>query len=101
MALIERLMHTDPDVTRNMSTHEFVSAGFEIVFGDRTRAEIKTYYNMTQEDKDEFDALADTITGNDNAKLKRLYEIERVLMCAEGRMDWYDTEAKVRTRLGI
>lgn len=101
MALIERLIHIDPDQTRHIAVHEFVAVIFEIAFGPRTKAEIKTYYNMTQEDKDEFDDLADTVSGTELQKFKRIFEFEQVLLCAEGRMTWYNTEAKVRTRLGI
>ena len=103
MALIERLMGNpfEPDQDRKVSVHEFCSAMYEVAFGPRTLAQIKTYYAMDAADSAEADALAALVTGGDLAKFRRIEEFHHVFILAEHRVTFYTTPAEVRARLGI
>jgi hypothetical protein len=104
MALVERLMGIpfEPDQARKIAVHEFAAGCYEVAFGPRTVAEIKAYYAMTPEDAAEFDALAAKITGTDAVKHRLVFQIEQVFILAEMRAaPFYETPAKVRSRLGL
>lgn len=101
MALIDRLMHFDPDDARNMSVHEFAAACFEVMEARRTVAQVKAYYAMDAADGVEFDALIAKVSGTDLAKFKTVFSFEQVLILAEGHVTGYSTPTEVRQRLGI
>lgn len=103
MALIERLMGEpfEPDPARKIAVHQFAAACYEVAFGPRTVAQIKSYYAMTTEDEADFDALTALVVGADAARHRIVFQMEQVLMLAEMRVPFYDTPAKVRTRFGI
>jgi hypothetical protein len=103
MALVERLMGEpfEPEATRKITVHEFAAASYEVAFGPRTVAEIKNYYAMTPEDAAEFDALTAKVTGTDAQRHRLVFQIEQVFILSEMRAPFYDTPAKVRSRLGL
>lgn len=101
MALVERLMHLDPDITRHIMVHQFFAAITEQLYGNLTAAQIQTYYAMTAEDLVDWDAIAaqfPTLIAN-----KALYaeHLHSAFLLAETRVPTYSTPAEVRTRLGI
>lgn len=103
MALIERLMGQphEPDVTKKMPVHQFTAACYEIAFGPRTVAQIKTYYAMDTETATEFDALVAKVVGTDAVRHRIIFQIEQVMLLAESSATNYDTPALVRSRLGL
>jgi hypothetical protein len=103
MALIERLMGPpdEPDLTKKIPVHQFAAACYEIAFGPRTVAQIKTYWAMSPADASEFDALVALVSGTDAVKHRLIFQIEQVFLLAEVRTTFYDTPALVRTRFGI
>src|SRR5690349_12424011 len=103
MALIERLMGEpfEADSAKRIPVHQFAAACYEIAFGPRTVAQIKTYYNMSAADATEFDALVAKVTGTDPVRHRIIFQFEQVLLLAETRATNYDTPALIRTRLGI
>jgi len=106
MALIDRLMGLAPDgVTPDpqgkISVHEFAAACFEVAFGPRTVAEMKSYYTMSAEDATELDALIAKVTGTDAIKHRVIFMFEQVLILAESKVTGYTTPALVRARLGV
>lgn len=104
-AIVERLMGApfETDDSRKIPVHEFAAACFEIAFGPRTVAQIKTYYNMTSADANEFDAMVGLVTGgsSDAVKHRIIFQFEQVFILAEHRATNYDTPTLVRSRLGI
>jgi len=103
MALIERLMGQpfEPDHERRISVHEFCSAMYEVAFGPRTLAQIKTYYAMDAADELEADLLAALVVGGDLAKFRKVEEFHHVLILAEHQATFYTTPTEVRARLGL
>jgi hypothetical protein len=101
MALVERLMHLDPDPVRHIAVHEFAAACYECLLGPRTVVQIKTYYVMDAEDAAEFDALVAKVNGTNAAKLQAIFSFEQVFILAEQGVTFYQTPAEVRVRLGI
>jgi hypothetical protein len=103
MALIERLMGApfEPDHARKITVHEFAASVYEVAFGPRTVAQIKTYYAMSPEEAAEFDLLAAQVTGTDAVKHRTIFQFEQIFLLAEVRAPFYDTPALVRSRLGI
>lgn len=103
MALIERLMgepfETDP--ARKIAVHQFAAMVYEVAFGPRTVAQIKSYYAMTPADAAEFDTLAAMVTGTDAVKHRIVFQFEQIFLLGEMRVPFYDTPALVRSRLGI
>jgi hypothetical protein len=103
MALIERLMGDpfEPNHALKIPVHQFAAACYEIAFGPRTVAQIKTYWAMDAATATEFDAMVALVTGTDAVKHRTIFQIEQVLLLAEMRTTFYDTPALVRTRFGI
>jgi hypothetical protein len=89
------------DSSRHITVHQFFAAAFEVAEGPRTRAQMKAFYNMTAEDEVDFDALVDTVSGNDGARALTLESFHVVFLLAEDRVPNYSTPAEVRSRLGI
>ena len=100
MALIERLMGTG-EPRNKIPVHEFTAACYEIAFGPRTVAQIKSYYNMDVAAAAEFDLLVAKVTGADAVRHRIIFQFEQVLILAETGAPFYDTPALVRARLGI
>ena len=103
MALIERLTKTDPDGTRHIAVHEFAAAMHVVAIGDRTKAQLKSHYNMTVADETEFDTLvANAPPASQTANLERyINRIHWVLILGEGEVPTYATDAEIRTELGL
>lgn len=103
MPLIERLMGSpfDLDASRKIAVHEFAAACYEVAFGPRTVAQIKSYYNMDVADATEFDTLTAQVSGTDAVKHRIVFQFEQVFILAEMRATFYDTPTLVRSRLGL
>lgn len=101
MALVERLMHLDPDPARQMAVHTFFAAVNEVGQGFLTSAQVQTYYAMTAEDLVDWNAVAALMPGAAAAKALFIERIHGVFILAEVRAPGYDTPAAVRTKLGI
>jgi hypothetical protein len=103
MSLIERLMGPpdEPDSSLKIPVHQFTAACYEVAFGPRTVAQMKTYWAMDTATATEFDAIVALVTGTDAVKHRIIFQIEQVLLLAELRTTFYDTPALVRTRFGI
>ncbi len=105
MTFVERLMHLDPEPDRDLSVHSFFAAAVEINAGNMTRAQLKSGLNMTPADEVDFDAIADTVTGSQAARLMALERIHAVFILAEDSksdpIPGYDTPANIRSKLGI
>ena len=103
MPLVERLTHSDPDDTRHIAVHEFVAAMHVVAIGDRTKAQLKSHYNMTAADETEFDTMvAAAPPAFQVANLERyINRIHWVLILSEGDVPTYQTDAQVRTELGL
>lgn len=104
MALIERLMG-EPFIAQGsglkIPVHTFAAACYEVAFGPRTVAQLKTYWNMDTADAAEFDAIVAKVTGTDAVKHRVVFQFEQVLILAEERAPFYETPAEVRSRLGL
>lgn len=114
--LIERLMNLaddgvspapkdQPDKAR-IRVHDFFAAQSEIIGGNLTVAQVKTFLNMDQATQDEYDALIATAPTGTNAtalanKALFIESIHSVFLLAERRYPNYSTPAEVRTRLGL
>ncbi len=101
MALIERLTHTDPDETRHIAKHVFAAALHVVAIGDRTRAQLKNFYNMTAEDESEFDTLVTNAPSGTAALERYINRIHWILLLNEAVVTTYTTDAEVRTELGL
>src|SRR3990172_11106788 len=103
MALIERLMKWEPESLwgPNISSHLFAATCYEVAFGPRTVAQIKTHWQMSVADAAEFDLMAAMVTGADLQKFRKIFEFEQVCMLGQARVPSYDTPALVRARLGL
>lgn len=101
MALVERLMHLDPDESRNMAVHTFFAALTEMANGKLTSAQIQTYYNMTTEDLVDWNAVAALMPSQVANKALFVEHIHAAFILAEDRVPTYTTPAEVRARLGI
>ncbi len=101
MALVERLMHLDPDESRNMAVHTFFASLTEMVSGKITGAQIQTYYAMTAEDLVDWNAMASLMPVPIADKALFLEHIHAAFILAEDRAPLYSTPAEVRARLGI
>jgi len=106
MALVERLMHLDPDPARNMSVHTFFAAITEVQAGQLTAAQVQTYLAMTAADIAEWDAIAALMPTGSTAtamanKALWMSRVHAVFILAEQRAPLYSTPAEVRARLGI
>jgi len=101
MALVERLMHTDPDVTRFIPVHTFFAAMSELSVGNITVAQVKTFWNTTAADDVDLDALIAAAPAGDAAKALYIQKLHAVFILAESTVPGYDTPAGVRTKLGI
>lgn len=100
-ALIERLMHTSPDSTRDISVHTFFAAVSEVLNGRLTNAQVKTFLNVTPADEAEYDQLAALVTGSDGAKAIVVQGFHSIFLLAEVRVTGYETESDVRDKLGL
>ena len=101
MALIERIVKTDPDESRHIPYHTFHAALIEIAAGNATLNQLKSYWNATTEDSNELDAIA-ALAPVDNAQRALFLErMHAVFALAEAGVPGYDTPAGVRTKLGI
>ena len=101
MALVERLMHLDPDETRNVAVHTFFAAVDEILYGNLTQAQVQSYFNMTAEDLVDWNALAAQFPSQVANKVVYAEHIHAAFILAEDRVPLYSTPAEVRARLGI
>ncbi len=106
MALVERLMHLDPDESRDMGVHAFFAAAVEINAGEITVTQLKNHLNTTVEDDVDLDALIAMLTGLSIADRQVLLNRwHSVFILAETNdsdpVPGYDTPANVRTKLGI
>ncbi len=101
MALIERLMHTDPDAARHIPVHAFFAAMAEINSGNLTAAQVKSFLNTTAADDLELDALIAGVSGGIAAREQYINGIHAVFILSEIDAPGYDSEAAVRTRLGL
>lgn len=103
MALVERLMHEDPDPARNMAFHEFFAAITEQLNGQLTAAQIQNYYGMTAPDLADWNALAAKIPAANQTAARALFveHLHSTFILAEAGALSYDTPANVRARLGI
>ncbi len=102
MALIERLMHTDPDDGQHIAVHQFFAAMAEVNSGYLTLAQVKSFLNTSPEDDAELDVLAASVTGSVAARQEIINGFHAVLMLAETKdIPGYTTEAQVRARLGL
>jgi hypothetical protein len=103
MALVERLMGEpfEADPARHIAVHQFAASAYEVAFGPRTVAQIKSYYQMTPEDAAEFDLLVAQVTGTDAQRHRIVFQFEQVFLLAELRAPFYDTPALVRSRLSL
>ncbi len=101
MALVERLMHTDPDPARFIPVHAFFAALTEVASGNATVTQIKNYWNMTSADNVDMDAIVAAAPAGDAARALYLIRLHAVFILAEDTVPGYDTPAGVRTKLGI
>jgi hypothetical protein len=101
MALVERLMHVDPDITRYIAVHEFFSSITEILYGNLTQVQVQNYYGMTAADLVDWNALAAQFPSTTANKALYCEHIHAAFILAESRVPTYSTPAEVRTRLGI
>jgi hypothetical protein len=103
VALIERVMGEpfEPDSARKIAVHQFAACSYEVAFGPRTVAQIKSYYAMTPEDAAEYDLLVAQVVGTDAQRHRIVFQFEQIFLLAEMRAPFYDTPALVRSRLGI
>lgn len=111
MALIERLMGladdgTTPDATRKIHTHLFFGVNHQRVEGQMTRAQVIAALGLTGDQVTEYDALAALAptgtTAIDVARKAMFLEgIHSALICAESRVEGYDTPAELRAKLGL
>ena len=118
MALFERLMNLaddgvspapkeseDPTLSR-IPVHVFWAACSEVIAGEKTVAQVKTFFNMNQAAQDEFDSLIATApSGTTNAAniARRVYldSIHAVMLLAEKKLPTYSTPDELRTRFGV
>ncbi len=103
MALVERLMHVDPDEARHIAVHEFFASITELLYGKLTAAQIQAHYAMTPEDLADWDALAAQIPPSNQTAARAMWteHIHSAFILAEDRVTTYSPPAEVRTRLGI
>lgn len=101
MAIVERLMQTDPDPTRHIAVHTFFAAVAEVNSGHLTLQQVKNYLNTTAADDVELDAMAALVTGDQANRLEMIGRFHAVFILAAIRAPGYDTEAAVRSKLGI
>ena len=101
MALVERLMRTDPDESRYIAVHIFFAALHEIASGNATLNQLKSYWNTTTADNTELDTIAAAAPSGDGARAMYINRLHSVFILAEEGVPGYDTPANVRTKLGI
>lgn len=103
MSLYTRLMGIDMP---KIPVHGFMSVMQEYMLGNMTGAQASAAFNLNGAEQAEALALRNVIQAESNAnanlarRLKAL-ELENVLICGEMRVAPYDTEAAVKTRLGV
>ena len=101
MALVERLMRTDPDTGRHIAVHTFFAAMVELAEGEITVAQVKGFLNTTSEDDVDLDALVALAPAGDAARSIYVNRVHSVFILAEGEITGYNTPAAVRSKLGI
>jgi hypothetical protein len=104
MALVERLMG-DLGETK-IPVHDFFAACSELLGGNLTVAQIKTFLEMDIPTQVEFDALVTLAPTGTNATAvanKSMYvnKMHAVFVLAESRYPQYSTPAEVRLKLGL
>ena len=103
MALIERLLG---DEEPKISVHGFFAANQEVVSGNLTAAQVKTYLGMDAAAQAEYDSLIALYpTGTTAAayfnKSTFISRIHAVFILAEQDVPGYQTAAEVRAKLGL
>lgn len=102
MALVERLMGIEEP---RIPVHQFFAAVGEVVQGNITGAQVKSFLNMDAAAQAEWDAMAATQPGPVANKAVWVSHIHAVFLLAEtwetGPIPGYSTPAEVRTKLGI
>ncbi len=120
MSLVERLMHwgkfaetgldTEPPAfepaDRWIATHEWYAANLELLQGNLTAAQIKSYLGMTPEEEAEYDLMIASVTGeptspNTDAVLRRIDQYHSIGLLSIQRITGYQTPALVRAKMGI
>ncbi len=115
MALVERIMQwgrvesdTAPPAfepeDRWVATHAFFAAQLEVLQGNLTVAQVKTFLNMTAADEVDYDAMIALVTALPTLEEKHVktQQFHSIFLLAELRLSGqYDTPADVRTKIGI
>jgi len=117
--LVERLMNLAPDgvspapdktvdpVHSQITTHEWYSVNVEVLYGPRTVAEVKTFWQMNTAQQAEYDAIValaptGTTTVARLGRLEYIHRVHAVFMLGRGlKPPGYSTPAEIRARLGI
>jgi len=94
MSLYTRLMGID---TPKISVHAFYSLMAERKRGKVTNQDVIDAFGLSAGEQTELSTLWTRI----NNDLLLAAELDDVLICAEHRIAPYDTEAEVKTRLGV
>jgi hypothetical protein len=117
MSLVERLMHwgsyeSDPEPPdhesrdRWISTHSWFAANHELLQGNLTIVQIKSYLDMTSEEEAEYDLMITEVqnvtqANQRDATLRKVEQYHSIFLLALDRMPGYSTPALVRAKMGI
>jgi hypothetical protein len=103
MALVERLMGLEEP---KIPVHDFFAAQQQVIKGNITVTQVKSFLNMDAACAAEYDALVALYpTGTTAAayfnKTQYIQDSHSVFLLAENRYPGYSTPAEVRAKLGI